>query len=238
MGDVWGTVPIRDYKSGLANFQQRALAGNHLLPLIERFGLAKAGEEERVILQIRRTMKMEPVLMGNITATDNDAVHPSQIIGFDVTYTDSSSERAERMCNGLTSLLLEEKRAQRRQSRDDTREFLQRQVEEAKKNLETIHAQLVMRRANRGARTIEEKASDQELAHDYKSAQTSLAQLDKMRKADDTPQISIELEANERVRVLLPCSHPDSADSPNRWFCASAGVGVGLLLGIGLLLML
>jgi hypothetical protein len=87
--------------------------------------------------------RKEPALEGNLRVADNDAVYPSQIIGFDVVSTDASPQQAEETCNWLTSAVLEEQRAQRRKTEDNTREWLDRQVEHAKNNLETIHSQLV-----------------------------------------------------------------------------------------------
>jgi len=238
MGDVWGTIPIRDYKSRLAIFGKQALTGHQLLPIIQRLGIAKTGEEEKSVEQIRRNMRIEPALYDDITVADTDAVQGSEIIGFDVIYTDESPQRAEQMCNRLTSVLLEEGRAQRRKTQDDMMEFLQRQVEDAKNNLKTIHAQLGRRLANKGSRTVEKRASDQKLARDYKRAQASyVAILNKLRQANAATQISHELEAGEPMQILLPCSHPDSADSPNRLLFASAGFGAGLLLAISLLLL-
>src|SRR5882757_2645632 len=237
-GDVWGSFPIRDYQSRLAVLRERALAPNHLRPIIQRLGNAKTGEEGKTVEQIHRNVKMEPALEGNITAADNDAVYPSQIIGFNVIYTDTSPSQAEQMCNWLTSTVLEEQRAQSRKSRDNTVQFLERQAEYAKNNLETIHAQLGKRLADKGSRTAEEQASNQKLAHDYKIAQALYTVLqDKLRQMKPAAQLSTELEAAEPMQVLLPCSHPDSADSPNRWLFAGVGLLTGLLLAVGFLLL-
>jgi uncharacterized protein involved in exopolysaccharide biosynthesis len=236
-GDSWGTLSIRDYKSRLATFQEQALTGNQFLPIIQRLGIARTGEEGKIVEQIRQNMRIEPALEGDITVADSDAVYPSQILGFDVIYTDASPRQAEQMCNGVTSVLLEERRAQGRKSQDEAVEFLQRMADDAKNNLETIHAQLGRRVANKGSRTVGEQTSDQKLAHDYKRDQESYdAALAKLRQSKAAAQISRAREAGEPMQVLLPCSHPDSTNSPNRLLFASAGVGAGLLLAIGLLL--
>jgi len=232
--DYWGTLSIRDLKSRLATFQEQALTGNQFLPIMQRLGIARAGEEGKIVEQIRHNMRIDPALEGDIAG---DAVYPSQIIGLDVIYTDASPRRAEQMCNGVTSVLLEERRAQSRKSSDRAVEFLQRMVEDAKNNLETIHAQIGGRLANKGSRTVEEQASDQKLAQDYKRDQASYADvLAKLRQSKAAAQTSREREAGEAMQVPFPCSHPGPTNSPNRLLFASAGFGAGLLLGIGLLL--
>src|SRR5207244_4366710 len=66
----------------------------------------------------------------------------SSVLGFQVGYTSSNSRQAQQVCNQLTSMFLEENLKAREQLAQGTTEFLSRQLEEAKHNLDEQDAKL------------------------------------------------------------------------------------------------
>ena len=62
--------------------------------------------------------------------------------GFNVIYTDSDGARAQKICNALTSLIVDENLRSRSEVAQSTTDFLTRQVDDAKKQLDDLDAKL------------------------------------------------------------------------------------------------
>jgi len=139
-------VITEDFTQRLATMQQQVLAANRLRPMIERLGIAKPGEEGKLIEDIRGGMTVTPVIT-DITAAAPAAGSSSKtkkkpsssgppLPGFNVNFTSSNPRLAQQICNELTSLLLEENLRSRGDVTRGATEFLSRQVEEAKQALD------------------------------------------------------------------------------------------------------
>lgn len=143
-------VVTEDITERIATIQQRVLSVNHLRPLAERLGLVKNGANlDDVIADIRSGLDIEPVVPGqsgsgtssstptsSTTKKKPGQTGTSDIPGFYVNYTASNAVDAQRICRELTSLFLEENLKAREQVAQSTTDFLSRQVEDAKKNLD------------------------------------------------------------------------------------------------------
>jgi polysaccharide chain length determinant protein (PEP-CTERM system associated) len=137
-------VITADFTQRLATMQQQILAGNRLRPMVERLGIAKAGEEGRLIEDIRSNMSVEPVITdisaaasaGSKKAKKKSSASTPPLPGFYVNYTANNPRQAQQICNELTSLLLEENIRTRTSAAQGTTEFLGRQVDDAKRELE------------------------------------------------------------------------------------------------------
>ena len=228
--DVWGPVIIEDYEARLTTVQQQVLASDRLPRMIERIGVAKPGEEGRVLEKVRRNMRIEPALSGankvETTASGKHAVPLNELLGFYVIYTDSSPRRAQAVCDGLTSVLLsvliDDRRTQRIRQQDDTQRFLQSQQENARKELQAMHAQHI------------KNDRDQKLARDYeKTLKFSSEMLNKQRQAEAADQAATKSEGLLDM-TSSPASLPESHVFRNLKLCTGAGLLVGLLLAIGL----
>ena len=62
--------------------------------------------------------------------------------GFNVNYTDSNAVRAQKICNAMTSLIVDENLRSRAEVAQGTTEFLSRQVEDAKRAIDEQDAKL------------------------------------------------------------------------------------------------
>jgi len=80
----------------LINYLDQAFSLRNLRPRIEREGIAKAKEAEKVYREIRKNTRLQP---------EDDSSLPRQ--SADLIYTDSTPQRAERLCSVLTSAVLE-----------------------------------------------------------------------------------------------------------------------------------
>lgn len=147
-------VITSDFTQRLATMQQQVLAGNRLRPMIERLGIAKPGEEGKIIEEIRTNMNVEPVITdisaaaagsssGSTKKTKKKpAGNGTPLPGFYVNVSSSSPRRAQQICNELTGLLLEENLRTRAQVAQGTTDFLGRQVEDAKRALDDQDSRL------------------------------------------------------------------------------------------------
>ncbi len=66
----------------------------------------------------------------------------SDLPGFNVSYTASTPREAQEVCAGVTDIMLRENLRDRAQVAQSTTEFLTRQVEEAKRALDTLDSQI------------------------------------------------------------------------------------------------
>jgi polysaccharide chain length determinant protein (PEP-CTERM system associated) len=134
-------VVTEDVMQRITTLQQQILSRNRLQPLIERLGLAKNGASlEGELNDIRDNIQVQPVppAVGSSKKKSSDYDVP----GFNVLFTASNPRLAQQICNQLTSMLLEENLKSREQVAQSTTEFLTRQLDEAKRNLDEQDAKL------------------------------------------------------------------------------------------------
>jgi polysaccharide chain length determinant protein (PEP-CTERM system associated) len=136
-------VVTEDIIQRIASMQEQVLTRQRLLPMIERLGLAKGKSAEEVIEDIKTNLAITPVEPGvapgaipSSGKTKNKPGQPSEIPGFTVNYTADNPKTAQQICGELTSMLLEQNLQAREQVAQSTTDFLLRQVEEAKRNLD------------------------------------------------------------------------------------------------------
>ncbi len=213
-GDHWGALITPDSQTEFESFQQRALSPNNLRPVIEREGVAKSEEAERVYGEIVNNARFQ------LASSDNAASYTA--IDIDLIYTDSNPRRAEQLCNVLTSGVLDESKADSQRTISDTTYILEQALEDAKNDVQDIHRRLLKR------------PSDRKLAREYAKAQEAYADLAAKRKETAEIVIGGTYRLPQRVRVLLPCDIPTTPDFPNRLLCAALGSATGLLVGIAL----
>ncbi len=132
-------VITEDITQRVTTMQQQVLSRNRLLPLIERLGLAKHRSVDDVVDDIRRNLSIEPVLPEMTSSSTIKRRKPGQstsdIPGFSVNYTGDNPHDAQQICGELTSMLLEENLKLREQVAESTTDFLTRQLEQAKHDL-------------------------------------------------------------------------------------------------------
>lgn len=140
-------VVTEDLTQRIATMQQQVLSRNRLQPVIERLGLLKKGKNvDEVIDDIRQNLSIEPVAGGSSSGGKKSSKKPGQsstdVPGFYVNFTADNPRDAQQICNELTSMLLEENLKAREQVAQGTTDFLTRQLDEAKKNLDDLDSKL------------------------------------------------------------------------------------------------
>jgi len=124
----------------LATMSEQILSRTRLQPIIERFGLYKGDEGrapmEELVARMRKSIALTPV---RPTA---GAKPGGGVPGFYVAFSTDNPRVAQQVCAELTSMFMEENLRRREQRAQGTTDFLQKQLEEAKRKLDEQDARL------------------------------------------------------------------------------------------------
>jgi protein tyrosine kinase modulator len=142
-------VVTEDISQRIATMEQQVLTRNRLQPVIDRLGLAKSKSVDEVVDDIRANISIEqvetdltpPTASGSTTKKKKPG-QASTVPGFYVNFTASSPKEAQDICSALTSMLLEENLKLREGVAQSTTEFLSRQLEQAKRDLDDQDSKL------------------------------------------------------------------------------------------------
>jgi polysaccharide chain length determinant protein (PEP-CTERM system associated) len=130
-------VVTEDLAQRLATLQQQVLSRDRLRPMVERLGLAKNGKSIDDVIDDIQTQAgkdlIEPVEPG-LTGKKNRNGQ-SDVPGYNVNFTADNAKDAQAVCSELTSMLLEENLKTREAAAQGTTDFLSRQLDEAKRNI-------------------------------------------------------------------------------------------------------
>ncbi len=140
-------VVTEDLTQRVATMQQQVLSLSRLQPMIERLGLARGGKSvDDAADEIRQNMSVEGVVadISKIGSAGRKSGQGGQVPGFYLNFTAQNARVAQQVCNELTSMLLEENLKSREQAAQSTTDFLTRQLEDAKRNLDDQDAKLAV----------------------------------------------------------------------------------------------
>jgi protein tyrosine kinase modulator len=145
-------VITADFTQRVQTLSQEVLSPSRLRPVIQSLGLVKPDEEDKLIQQIQQNMQVEPVITSMSAAAagaglagakkKKPSVTDEPVPGFTVNYTDSNAVRAQKICNAMTSLIVDENLRERAGIAQSTTEFLGRQLEDAKRTVDEQDAKL------------------------------------------------------------------------------------------------
>jgi polysaccharide chain length determinant protein (PEP-CTERM system associated) len=121
----------------------RVTSDSGLRPRVENLGLAKPGQSvDEVISDIQKNTLIQQAPDISQSAAAKKKPGQSASAAFFVTYTGSSADEARRICSELTSMLIEEDLKSRQENTKGTTDFLTKQVEQAKQNLDDLDSKL------------------------------------------------------------------------------------------------
>lgn len=137
-------VITADFSERVQTLSQQILATSRLRPVIRSLNLVKPEEEGKLMEDIRANMQVTPMItsMSQAATTTSSGAKkkPSPtdepVPGVNIAYTDKNAERAQKVCNALVSLILDENLKQREEIAKGTTDFLGRQLADAKAELE------------------------------------------------------------------------------------------------------
>lgn len=139
-------VVLQDLAARVSTLQNQVLAESKLKPVVEKIypGMS-AGQVGEKIDTIRQSMSVEPVpsdLLAIGSTKTGKKPGTSPFPGFYVRYTAPNSHEAQQICNELTDLLVREYANQINDAATGTSEVLNRGIEDAKNNLDSMDAKL------------------------------------------------------------------------------------------------
>ena len=137
-------VFTEDLTQHIATIEQRVLSPSRLRPMVDRLGLVKSGQNaDDVIDNIRLNMTIEPVItdLSQFGAKKRPGQN-TPVPGFYVDYTGATARESQQICTDLTSMLLEEDLKSRQDATQGTTQFLTKQVEDAKAQLDDLDKKL------------------------------------------------------------------------------------------------
>jgi uncharacterized protein involved in exopolysaccharide biosynthesis len=127
----------------IITLEQRVLSRSELEAMVQRLDLAKGGKSvDDVVDKIQRNAtfaEADPAAgapSGSSSSSANISRKSTEFVGFNVRFTASSPQDAERICAEITSMVLTENAKMREQVAVSTTDFLSRQLAEAKSNLD------------------------------------------------------------------------------------------------------
>jgi polysaccharide chain length determinant protein (PEP-CTERM system associated) len=143
-------VITADFAQRVQTLSQEVLSPSRLRPVIHSLNLVKPEDEGSLIGDIQQNMQVEPVITTMSAAvaasptakTKKPSASNEPVPGFTVNYTDSDPVRAQKICNALTSLIVDENLKSRSEVAQSTTDFLSRQVDDAKRALDDQDAKL------------------------------------------------------------------------------------------------
>jgi PHD/YefM family antitoxin component YafN of YafNO toxin-antitoxin module len=157
--DIVHTVVTADLTERIATLQQTVLSQSRLQPMLERSRLAQPGQEMGDLIdKIRTNMSVEAAetdLSEIGVARDKASNEGSPFPGFYVMYTASTAHEGQQTCNELTSLLLEENLKSREDVARGTIDFLNRELDDTRRNVETMDAKFLERSKGHDSRSLE-----------------------------------------------------------------------------------
>ena len=126
----------------MVTLQQNVLSRSRLQAVVSRLGLAQKGRSvDAVVDQIRGGTQVSPYRKAG-GGGSNGTAGTADVSGFHVAYAADNAHDAQEVCAEVTSLLLTENQELREQVARTTTDFLSRQLEQAKRNLDEMDSKL------------------------------------------------------------------------------------------------
>ena len=140
-------VITADFTQRVNTLTQQVLGASRLRAMIDNLGLAKPGEEGKLMEEIRSNLQVTPVITSLGGAPGPGAKKKASVTdepapGFNVSYSDSNPDRAQKICNEMTAQILNENLKSRAEVAKGTTDFLGRQVEDAKRAIDEQDSKL------------------------------------------------------------------------------------------------
>jgi len=237
----------------IQTLSQEVLSPSRLRPVIQSLNLVKPEEEGRLIEDINQNMRVEPVITsmsaaaqaGTSDAKKETSATEEPVPGFNVEYTDSDAARAQKICNAVTSLILDENLRSRAEVIQGITEFLSRQLAEAKNALDEQDAKVAafkkqyMGKLPTGTRTAMSPSIEEQfklLTRDNDNNEAFYKDLLAKKNAAALSASMENQQLGEQMHILVAAGLPEAPSFPDRPLFALWGLGAGLLLGIGRIL--
>jgi polysaccharide chain length determinant protein (PEP-CTERM system associated) len=143
-------VITADFAQRVQTLSQEILSPTILRPMVHGLGVVKPEEEGKLVGAIQQNMQVEPVVTTMSQAVQNSPAAKTRkasasnepVPGFNLIYVDKDPVISQKVCNALTSLMVDENLKARSATATSTADFLTRQLEDAKRTVDEQDAKL------------------------------------------------------------------------------------------------
>jgi len=136
-------VVTEDLTARVATLQQQMLSQTNLQPLVEKAFPGKNSQEVgEIIDNIRLNVSMKPVITDLSAIGTGKPARQSPVPGFYLEYTAPNARDAQRICDELTSVLVNENLKSVQAAAKGTSNVLNRGIEDAKHNLDDLDSRM------------------------------------------------------------------------------------------------
>src|SRR5258708_9997416 len=142
------SVITADFTQRIQTLSQQVLSPSRLRPVIQSLALVKPDDENKLIEDIQHNMTVEPVITwmstGGIAGDKKKKASAADepLPGFNVNYTENEPVRAQKICNAMALVIVDENLRSRAEAAKGTTDFLGRQVEDAKRAIDEQDSKL------------------------------------------------------------------------------------------------
>ncbi len=142
-------VVTTDFAQRVSALDSEIRSSAKLRPMITGLDLAKPGEEQELMASIRTNLQLSPFITSMsaaIAATTTTKKKPTgtdeSVPAVNVAYSDTKPDRAQKICNAMAQLIINENLKNRADIATQTSTFLARQVDDAKNALNEQDARM------------------------------------------------------------------------------------------------
>ncbi|HME01158.1 MAG TPA: GNVR domain-containing protein [Terriglobia bacterium] len=132
-------VITEDLNARIADIEEQVLSRTRLQPIVERLGLFREevghATMEDLVIALRKAISLTPT-KALVTS------HDQSVTGFNIEVTLDDPQKAQQVCSEIASMFVEENIRQREGSAEGTANFLQSQLDDAKRKLDEQDARL------------------------------------------------------------------------------------------------
>ncbi len=141
-------VITQDFVQRVTTLSSDMMSPNKLQPVVSGLGLAKPGEEAKVMESIRTNLQVVPAITqmsqasAGISGKKKSNGLEQAVQSVNLIYSDSNPESARKICQAMADLMVTENLKSRGQIAKDTKDFLSGQVAAAKEALDNQDAEI------------------------------------------------------------------------------------------------
>jgi uncharacterized protein involved in exopolysaccharide biosynthesis len=233
-------IIVAGFAERVQSLEERVKSPSLLRPMLQGVGFVNPEEQNKLIGNIQQSMQVEPVITSMSAAVDASPTAKKEttdepLPGFNVVYSDTEAARAQKICNAMTALIVDENLRSRSEIAQTLTDFLSRQVDDARKALDEQAVRLIMSKTH-SPRAPGEEVEYKLLALDYDNAETLFKDLLAKKNAAALGASMENQEEGEQMHIAATAGLPEDPTFPDRPFLAFSGLCAGVLLGIGRLL--
>lgn len=227
-----------DLTARIGMLRALATSDSEMRPVLTNLLPAKSTEE---IDRILEDMRSQPQLLGapfsDLSQITGNSVEKrsgqTTAPGFMVSYVASDPRDAQRICEALTSKIVQKNLEFIQASAKATVDVLTQGIDSARRQLNDQESKLAATKRRRST-DPQQQANLQTMELEVNVAQKNYQELlAKQYTADLTADMTNQAQG-ERMTEIQPASLPDTPDFPNIFSFVGGGLGGGLVLGVGL----